>query len=235
MGARHFNLGLRRRNLALFVFLLSFGALAGTQQLQLQNTAKYVGGGRYDWTIFVMGDSSVLDRIRYVEYSLHPSFPNPVRQIYSRNTNFALKSNGWGEFLIRASIVFRDGTIKYLQRRLRLKDSLPSTPSKTEAKPSRKYDLIKTANTSRPVGQGRWDWKVFVIADEKTLNEIKCVEYTLHPTFQNSVRRICRPGSLQGQGFSLSSNGWGTFTIGIEVLFRDGQSRFLKHELRFGQ
>lgn len=80
---------------------------------------------------------------------------------------------------------------------------------------------------------GRW-WEVFVEGDDRTLGDIKCVKYTLHPTFPEPVRTVCRRGSQSGRGFPLSSNGWGTFNVGVEVTFNDGDARYLTHELIFG-
>src|SRR6516165_7227020 len=49
----------------------------------------------------------------------------------------------------------------------------------------------KISNTSTYAGAGRWDWTIFVDADPNTLEQIDCVEYTLHPTFPNPVRKVC--------------------------------------------
>jgi hypothetical protein len=91
---------------------------------------------------------------------------------------------------------------------------------------------ITAANTSRSIGEGRWDWTVFIQAPPSVLERIKCVEYTLHPTFPNPVRRVCARGK-NNQAFALSTNGWGTFTIGIDVLFTDGRTQHLEHQLQF--
>ena len=94
-------------------------------------------------------------------------------------------------------------------------------------------DSIYTKNTSTRVNKDRWDWTVFIVGDSSTLNEIKCVEYTLHPTFPDPVRKICTKGSTSGRGFFLSSNGWGTFIIKVKIMFKDGDVREFKHQLRF--
>jgi transcription initiation factor IIF auxiliary subunit len=94
-------------------------------------------------------------------------------------------------------------------------------------------DSIYTANTSTRVKEDRWDWAVFIVGDNSTLKEIKCVEYTLHPTFPNPVHKICTKGSTSGKGFFLSSSGWGTFIIKVKIMFKDGDVREFKHQLRF--
>ncbi len=94
-------------------------------------------------------------------------------------------------------------------------------------------DSIYTANTSTRVKEDWWDWTVFIVGDNATLKEIKCVEYTLHPTFPDPVRKICTKGSTSGKGFFLSSSGWGTFIIKVKIMFKDGDVREFKHQLRF--
>lgn len=89
---------------------------------------------------------------------------------------------------------------------------------------------ISADNTSRYIGNGRWDWTVFIKASKQVLDDIECVEYTLHPTFPNPIRRECSLGDPR-YPFGHSTNGWGTFEIHIKVTFKDGTVRFLKHML----
>lgn len=89
--------------------------------------------------------------------------------------------------------------------------------------------IIKAKNTAKLDGTGRWDWTVYIDTDPYTLSTIRCVEYTLHPTFPNPVRRECNPTT----GFAHSTNGWGTFEIKVKIMFRDGSTKYLTHMLRF--
>lgn len=91
---------------------------------------------------------------------------------------------------------------------------------------------LSVANISRYVDNGRWDWTVFIRASPKLLERISCVEYRLHRSFPNPLRRVCQPGDPR-YPFGLSTNGWGVFTIHILVMFRDGGSRPLTHMLTF--
>ena len=94
---------------------------------------------------------------------------------------------------------------------------------------------IRAENSSKFLGTKNgnewWAWKVFITADEKVLNQIQCVEYTLHPTFTNPVRTVCKKG--KDKAFALSSEGWGTFSIKIRVRFKNGDYQDLNHELEF--
>ncbi len=92
---------------------------------------------------------------------------------------------------------------------------------------------ISTGNTSRALGRNRWEWWVFLLSDDATLEKIKCVQYVLHPTFSPPVQRVCDQGTLRGKGFVLRATGWGTFLVGVQIDFQDGTALFLQHELRF--
>jgi transcription initiation factor IIF auxiliary subunit len=50
-----------------------------------------------------------LDQIDHVIYILHPTFPNPVREVKNRSTKFRLDTAGWGVFLIRATVKQKSG------------------------------------------------------------------------------------------------------------------------------
>lgn len=213
-------------------FLLAVVITAHGQEVRVDNTATYIGSGRYDWTVFLLADRSVLDSIRYVEYTLHPSFPNPIRRVYDRNTNFSLSSNGWGKFDILVKVVYTDNRVEYHRHRLRLEER-SEEDIRMMSIPLHEYGEITTRNTASHIGRNRWNWTVFIVSDDETLNEVECVEYTLHPTFPNPIRTVCNRGSEPGRGFSLDASGWGTFTIGVKVIFRDGDVRYLKHQLVF--
>ena len=48
----------------------------------------------YKWCIYVKASDMDLDQIEYVEYLLHPSFPDPKRIITDRSTKFKLEIEG---------------------------------------------------------------------------------------------------------------------------------------------
>jgi hypothetical protein len=90
---------------------------------RLKQTAAYHGDDWWKWSVWVESDEETLDRIEYVEYTLHPSFPEPVIRIKERSSKFRLDAEGWGEFTIRAQVVNKDGSKKNLKRWLELKPS----------------------------------------------------------------------------------------------------------------
>jgi transcription initiation factor IIF auxiliary subunit len=92
---------------------------------------------------------------------------------------------------------------------------------------------VTTDNTSKYIGNNRWEWTVFVKASPDTVAKIRCVEYLLHPTFPNRDRMVCDRGQTADQPFSLTANGWGVFDIPVKVIFNDGHSESMTHHLRF--
>ncbi len=111
----------------------------------------------------------------------------------------------------------------------------PSGPKITSKPPSSntsdvKSEPLKVKNTSRYVGDNRWNWTIFIEADPDTLQQIECVEYVLHETFSNPVRRVCNEPY---DNFAYSTNGWGTFTVKVYIEFKDGRIETLEHPLVF--
>jgi transcription initiation factor IIF auxiliary subunit len=90
---------------------------------------------------------------------------------------------------------------------------------------------ISASNTSRPLGNGRWEWTVYINASPQVLSQIDCVEYTLHPTFPRPVQTICAIGDNRSP-FGLSATGWGEFQIRIRVFMKDRHVVELTHDLK---
>lgn len=194
------------------------------QQLSAANSSRYVGNGRWDWTVFIKGPPEILKNVSCVEYTLHPSFPKPIRKVCSlgdKDYPFGLSSNGWGVFEISIKVVFKNGDVRPLKHMLSF-----DTPAVEQPLP------IKTGNTAKQVREDWWNWTVFIEGPEEVLDKVRCVEYTLHPTFANPVSTICDRGK-GSRGFSLTASGWGTFEIGIRVFLKDGRVQKLTHNLKF--
>lgn len=62
----------------------------------------------YEWCVFVDDSAEVINTIRAVEYTLHPSFPDPIRLVEDKASRFALFSAGWGGFSIKIRVIFID-------------------------------------------------------------------------------------------------------------------------------
>jgi transcription initiation factor IIF auxiliary subunit len=91
------------------------------ETLHLRQSAEYEGEDTWTWAVWIEGPPHDLDRIAYVEYTLHPTFPKPVRRITDRSTQFRLETGGWGTFTIYATMVLKDGsTLPRLEHELEL-------------------------------------------------------------------------------------------------------------------
>ena len=199
--------------------LLYFMGYASAQELAVKNTSRYAGNGRWDWTIFVDANTDTLNRIQCVEYTLHPTFSNPIRQVCTPKNNFTLSTSGWGTFEVQVRVIFQDGSTRNLKHQLKFEAPVAAP----------KRGKISVQNTAFEKEKGWWAWTISINSDQETLAQIRCVEYTLHPTFPNPVQTVCDPKNK----FALSASGWGTFEVILKVLFKDGSVLPLKHQLRF--
>lgn len=207
-----------RTLLIYFILFMVFGAVLAHAQVGVKNNSSYVGGGRWNWTIYIDADASMLEQIECVEYQLHPTFPNPLRKVCKHNTKFALSSNGWGTFSIDVNIIYKDGHTQQLKHELLFKEK--SATSSLDITPR---------NRSREIEEGWWEWELFIDGSEEELAKIRCVEYTLHKSFPNPVRMVC----LRENNFLLGGRGWGEFTVKIRLILNDGSIRHLSHPLSF--
>lgn len=77
-------------------------------------------------------------------------------------------------------------------------------------------------------GDDWWEWAVWIDGTPEELSRIEAVTYTLHPSFSPPVVRTTDRGSM----FRLASSGWGEFSLSAKVVFQDGASKTLKHDLK---
>jgi transcription initiation factor IIF auxiliary subunit len=91
---------------------------------------------------------------------------------------------------------------------------------------------INAQNVAVSVGKNRWQWTVFIRGSSSDLDKIRCVEYTLHPTFPKPVQEVTRRGA-DSRAFAFTAIGWGTFKIRIRVFLKNGQVQHITHDLTF--
>ncbi len=78
----------------------------------------YPGGSRehYHLIVHLQGSHNILKKIRKVIYKLHPTFRRQYRSSSNLKYKFAISIWTWGMFVIKARILFKDGSeeiIKY--------------------------------------------------------------------------------------------------------------------------
>ena len=76
-------------------------------------------------------------------------------------------------------------------------------------------------------GEDWWKWAVWIEGRDDALDRIDSVEWVLHPSFPNPIRkRLDRANK-----FRLETGGWGTFQILARVKLKDDQEIKLRHQL----
>ena len=82
-----------------------------SEQIRIVNDSQETPGkkGWYDWSIFLEAEPRIMDMIDKVWYHLHPTFPRPHILVDDRTNGFRLKGTGWGEFIVTADIIFKEG------------------------------------------------------------------------------------------------------------------------------
>jgi hypothetical protein len=91
--------------------------------IRIMQEANYKGGNWWQWSVWLDGTTKELDAVDHVTYTLHPTFPTPVRRIDTRRNGFRLDSAGWGEFEIYLDIALKDGRTRKRTHYLKLQDS----------------------------------------------------------------------------------------------------------------
>jgi hypothetical protein len=108
----------------------------------------------YAWCVFVDATARELASIRQVEYTLHSSFPKPVRVIRDGAHCFPVMTQGWGEFTLRIRITTTDGGITRQSYGLKLEEaSWPLGPR------LRKFDSEVAKNIYDNLLSEDWDWR----------------------------------------------------------------------------
>ena len=92
---------------------------------------------------------------------------------------------------------------------------------------------IVVKNTSeriitQPERQVLFNWSIYIETElESFRKEIEKVIYHLHLTFPNKDVTIIS----ESHGFKLNAQGWGEFTIRLEIILKDGRRVELSHYL----
>ena len=94
---------------------------------------------------------------------------------------------------------------------------LPSTP-------------LRSYNVAARRDEKYYDCLVFISGPAVVLDKVECVEYTLHETFDDPHRKICRPEA--DPNFSLFFSAWGTFDIPVKVIMKHGEMEWV-HGMHF--
>jgi transcription initiation factor IIF auxiliary subunit len=105
------------------------------EQFAFKNYSRLIekrGGYKwFEWSVFMNEtDKEKLNKVKSVEYRLHDSFPNPIRMIDTRNNRFALKTFGYGEFMVFIKIYLKDGTERSASHYLKFEENNWGDPAR---------------------------------------------------------------------------------------------------------
>ncbi|MEI8186405.1 MAG: pYEATS domain-containing protein [Chlorobiaceae bacterium] len=82
-----------------------------------------VPDGKYwQWTMYIQAPDTILDKIHYVVYTLHPTYSDSIVTVYERGSGpyaFRLTRDAWGTFRVKIHIVMHDGTTRDLSHYLK--------------------------------------------------------------------------------------------------------------------
>jgi hypothetical protein len=92
--------------------------------IKVKQSATPSGKDWWRWSVWLEGDGDELAEVESVKYTLHPTFPNPVRVVKTRATKFRLSSAGWGEFEVYVEIRRKDGRVVERKHWLKLEEEL---------------------------------------------------------------------------------------------------------------
>lgn len=88
-----------------------------TGAVTADNVSTRLGRNLWQWTAFIQAPEEVLARVQCVEYTLHPTFPDPVREVCDRGPGehaFPITAKGWGTFPLHVRVTFTDGSTQEL-------------------------------------------------------------------------------------------------------------------------
>lgn len=77
--------------------------------VEIKQGFEYQGNDYWKWWVWIEGPEHDLDQIDQVVYTLHRTFPDPVRTVRDRSSKFRLDTAGWGVFRIHAKVLFKIG------------------------------------------------------------------------------------------------------------------------------
>jgi formylglycine-generating enzyme required for sulfatase activity len=103
-------------------------------EFKFANYSEQVGEGKnfawFEWEIFMAETPTNLSKVNSVKYTLPKSFPDHIRLIKDRDSRFALRGTGTGEFKISITLYFSDGSAEEsTEYYLNPKDEKPRTPT----------------------------------------------------------------------------------------------------------
>ena len=86
---------------------------------------------------------------------------------------------------------------------------------------------MRIQQSEKYVGDNWWNWSVWIEGTSEEIEAVTSVEWQLHPTFANPIRRVTNKAT----NFRLDTSGWGVFPIHASVHLKNGNIEKLRHYL----
>jgi transcription initiation factor IIF auxiliary subunit len=86
---------------------------------------------------------------------------------------------------------------------------------------------LRLRNDWEYAGDEWWKWGAFIDGSDQDLDAVESVEYVLHPSFANPIRKV----SDRLTKFRMETAGWGTFVLRARAFLKDGSVVKLQHEI----
>ena len=80
------------------------------------------------------------------------------------------------------------------------------------------------------VGGKPWQWTVFIHGTPDALAHVRCVQYSLDPTFPNPHRTVCDRGA-RDRPFASNGATWAQFSLSATVIFDDKKEQHVQYKL----
>jgi hypothetical protein len=91
---------------------------------------------------------------------------------------------------------------------------------------------VQIGNKASALGNGSWQWTVFLGGTQESLSSVKCVRYSLNdPDFAEPVRKVCQAGRA-GLAFATSGGATRSFSLKAVVEWDDGNTTELTYLVR---
>jgi transcription initiation factor IIF auxiliary subunit len=108
----------------------------------------------YSFCLFIAGTKKQIDTISEVEYTLHPSFPNPVRVSVDKERAFPLQSEAWGGFPVYVRVFEESGGVSELEHFLSIEEASWPMGKKLDKLPDKAEKSIYEA-----LFDPKWEWR----------------------------------------------------------------------------
>ncbi len=149
---------------------------------------------------------------------LHPSFPEPIQGVcHAAKTKFSYSATGWGVFTVKVNVRYKDGHVETLEHKLAFGNEPPVGPL-----------AVSVNNRSKQIEPGWWEW--VSMSTVRRANWIGSVASS--PRCTRHLRTRSGWSADRPSRFERVARGWGTFTIGVKLMLKDGSVRQLNYPLQ---